>query len=72
MLEALDFQLGINSSSMNNTMANIADTSSVVDGNNNSGRGTYHKRKKLKQFVHCEERFTDVKQSVVIWCFLGA
>jgi hypothetical protein len=40
------------------------------DENDPGGRTSslYHKKKKLKQFVHAEDRFSDVNQTVVVWC----
>ena len=37
-------------------------------GINESGARTYYKGKKLKQFVHYEDRFSDSRQTVVVWC----
>jgi len=39
------------------------------DASDPNSRGSlYYKKKKLKQFVHAEDRFSDVNQTVVVWC----
>ena len=40
-----------------------------VDGGVSTATGTvYHNKRKLNQFVHYENKFNNVNQTVVIWC----
>lgn len=51
--EALDYEYG-----------SCKDANDLTSG----GPSLYYKKKKLKQFVHAEERFSDINQTVVVWC----